>query len=310
MPLHPQARALLDQMGALATPDISSLDPAVVRPLFSSIGPATEGQPVARVEEVVAPGPAGDITVRVYTPEGRGPFPMLVFFHGGGFVLCSLDTHDGLCRALANGAGCLVASVDYRLAPEAPFPAAPEDCLAATRWVAENAARLGGDPARMAVGGDSAGGNLAAVTALMVRDLGGPALAHQLLIYPVIDYGFDTPSYRQNAEGYLLSRDMMRWFWGHYLKNEADADDPFASPLRAPDLANLPPAHVITAEYDPLRDEGEAYAQRLLAAGIRTELIRYDGVFHGFLSMFEQLDSGKQALDRACLGLRTVLNAQ
>ncbi len=310
MPLHPQARALLDQMGALATPDISSLDPAVVRPLFSSIGPATEGQPVARVEEVVAPGPAGDITVRVYTPEGRGPFPMLVFFHGGGFVLCSLDTHDGLCRALANGAGCLVASVDYRLAPEAPFPAAPEDCLAATRWLAENAARLGGDPARMAVGGDSAGGNLAAVTALMVRDLGGPALAHQLLIYPVTDCSFDTPSYRQNAEGYLLSRDMMRWFWGHYLKNEADADDPFASPLRAPDLSNLPPAHVITAEYDPLRDEGEAYAQRLLAAGIRTELIRYDGVFHGFLSMFEQLDSGKQALDRACLGLRTALHAQ
>ncbi len=201
MPLHPQARALLDQMGALATPDISSLDPAVVRPLFSSIGAATEGQPVARVEEVVAPGPTGDIAVRVYTPEGRGPFPVLVFFHGGGFVLCSLDTHDGLCRALANGAGCLVASVDYRLAPEAPFPAAPEDCLAATRWLAENAARLGGDPARMAVGGDSAGGNLAAVTALMVRDLGGPALAHQLLISPVTDCGFDTPSYLQNAEG-------------------------------------------------------------------------------------------------------------
>jgi acetyl esterase len=304
MPLDPQARAILDQMNAVEMPDITTLEPAVVRPLFGSIGPEAPVQEVARVQNLRIPGPAGEIPIRVYSPEGRGQHPVLVFFHGGGFVICDLDSHDGLCRALTNSARCLVVSIDYRLAPEARFPAGPEDCYAATCWVGEHAAELGGDPARIAVGGDSAGGNLTAVTALQVRDRGGPALCHQLLIYPVTDHAFDTESYRDNAEGYLLSREMMRWFWGHYLEKDTHGADPLASPLRAPDLAGLPPAHVVTAEFDPLRDEGEAYAARLSQAGVVVDAVRYDGMFHGFMSMFELLDQGKKALAVASERLR------
>ena len=302
MPLDPQAIPILEQFPDF---DISGLEPALVRPLFGQLGPQVAGEAVAAVADRTIPGPDGPLAIRVYTPEGRGPFPVLVFFHGGGFVLCSLDTHDGLCRSLCNAVGCIVVSVDYRLAPEAVFPSAPEDCYAATCWVGEHAASLGGDPARIAVGGDSAGGNLSAVTALMVRDRGGPELRHQLLIYPVMDCSFDTPSYRENATGYLLSRDMMRWFWGHYLAEDAHAADPLASPLRAPNLAGLPPAHVVTAEFDPLRDEGEAYALRLSDAGVPTEQIRYDGMFHGFFSMDAQLDQAKVAQAAAARALRT-----
>ncbi|HIG00948.1 MAG TPA: alpha/beta hydrolase, partial [Myxococcales bacterium] len=226
----------------------------------------------------------------------------------GGFVIGDLDTHDGTCRELAVGAECLVVSVDYRLAPEHPFPAAPEDCYAATAWLAEHCAELGGDPARLAVGGDSAGGNLAAAVALMARERGGPPLAHQLLIYPVTDYGFDTASYRENAEGYMLTRPLMEWFWNHYLADPAQGDNELASPLRAASLAQLPPATVITAEFDPLRDEGEAYAQRLSEAGVKTEMTRYDGVFHGFFGMGAAIDKAKQAVDEACTALRSTFN--
>ncbi len=307
MPLDPQAAALLEQMNQAGTPDVTTLEPAVVRQLFGSIGPATAVQEVARVQNRTIPGPAGPIPVRLYWPEGNGPHPVLVFFHGGGFVICDLDSHDGACRALANGVGCLVMSVDYRLAPEARFPAGPADCYAATCWAGENAASLGGDPSRIAIGGDSAGGNLAAVTAQQVRDRGGPDLAYQLLVYPVTDHAFDTDSYRENAEGYMLTRDMMRWFWDHYLEKRAHGSQPLASPLRAPDLENLPPALVITAEFDPLRDEGEAYAARLRESGVPVELIRFDGMFHGFWSMFELLDKGKQAMSASCERLRAAL---
>jgi acetyl esterase len=199
-------------------------------------------------------------------------------------------------------------AVDYRLAPEAKFPAAAEDCYAATCWIAENAAAQGFDPARIAVGGDSAGGNLAAVTAQLARDRGGPRLAHQLLVYPVIDCAFDTKSYLENAEGYFLTREMMRWFWHHYLEKPDHAADPYASPIRARSLAGLAPATVITAEYDPLRDEGEAYAARLLQAGVPTSLTRYDGVIHGFFGMGNVIDKARTAVAQAASGLRAAFN--
>jgi acetyl esterase len=240
---------------------------------------------LAEVEDRRIPGAAGEIGVRVYRPEGRAPLPALVYFHGGGWVIGSLETHDGACRELANRVGCVVVSVDYRLAPESRYPAAAEDCYAATKWVAGNAQALGVDPARIGIGGDSAGGNLTAVVALMARDRGGPALRHQLLIYPVTDADFGRPSYRENAEGYLLTTKAMEWFWGHYVPDPAQRAEPYAAPLRAKDLAGLPPAFVITAEYDPLRDEGEAYAKRLQQAGVPTRLQRYDGAIHGFFAM-------------------------
>ncbi len=310
MPLDPQVKVILDTMSALAMPNLSEVPPEVMRQAFEEQGrERPEGEPVGKVVERQIPGAEGEILVRVYTPFGSGPFPVLTFFHGGGFVLCNLDSHDSTCRALTNAAQCVVVSVDYRLAPEAPFPAAPEDCYAATCWVAENARELDADPERLAVGGDSAGGNLAAVVALMARDRGGPALVHQLLIYPVTDYAFDTPSYKENAEGYFLTREMMQWFWGHYLKTEADGVQPLASPLRADDVSNLPPANVITAEFDPLRDEGEAYAARLLASGVATELIRYDGMIHGFFGMTDALDRAKEAVAQSGRALRRAFGA-
>jgi acetyl esterase len=229
--------------------------------------------------------------------------PGLVFFHGGGWVRGSLQTHDVVCRALANGAGCIVVSVDYRMAPEHTFPAAFDDSLAATRWVGEHAVELGIEPSRLAVGGDSAGGNLAAAVALAIRDEGGPPLVHQLLIYPVTDYNFDTPSYIENAEGYMLTREAMRFYWRLYLRDEADADDYRASPLRARSFNNLPPALVITAEYDPLRDEGRAYADQLREAGTRVVYREYPGMVHGFVTSAGVLDAGKQAIRDAIAAL-------
>ncbi len=310
MPLDPQIKAVLEAMSALAMPSLSTVPPDVMRKAFEEQRSARpEGDSVAKVIDRQIPGPDGKLTVRVYSPFGAGPFPVLTYFHGGGFVLCDLDSHDSTCRGLTNAAQCVVVSVDYRLAPEAPFPAAPEDCYAATRWVAENAPELDGDPARHAVAGDSAGGNLAAVVALMARDRGGPALVHQLLIYPVTDHSFDTPSYLDNAEGYFLTREMMQWFWGHYLKSEADGMQALASPLCADDLSNLPSATVITAEFDPLRDEGEAYAARLEASGVPTELVRYEGMIHGFFGMTDTVDRAKEAVAQSGRALRRAFGA-
>lgn len=308
MPLDPQAQALLEAMPPI--PDFESLGVAAARAVMDEGAMAPgEVEEVSRVEDRSLPGRDGDVAVRIYWPEGEGPHPGLVYFHGGGFVIGSLDTHDGTCRSLCRRAGCVVVSVDYRLAPEHLFPAAPEDCYAATCWVAENAASVGVDATRLAVGGDSAGGNLAAVVPLMALERQGPELCFQLLIYPVTDCAFDTLSYRENAEGYFLTRDHMKWFWRQYLKDPGDGAHPHASPLRAETLAGLPPALCITAEFDPLRDEGEAYATRLREVGVSVTTSRYDGMFHGFFGMGAVLDRAGDAVEEACAALRSAYAA-
>jgi acetyl esterase len=306
MPLDPQAKAILDQMAAMGGPPLHKLSVPDARALMVALAgmSGTHDLPLAKVENRTVPGPAGTIPVRVYTPVGTGPFPLLVFFHGGGWVIGSLDTHDGVCRELAHGAGCVVMSVDYRRAPEHKFPAAAEDCYAATAWAGKHAAEIGADPKRIAVGGDSAGGNLTCVVALMARDKGEPRLCFQLPIYPATSHALDMPSYVENATGYLLETDAMVWFWGHYLTTKADGENVYASPLRAKDLKGLPPAYVITAEFDPLRDEGEAYAKRLQEAGVPTRLQRFDGMIHGFFGMSGVLDQAKTAIAESCAALR------
>jgi acetyl esterase len=247
---------------------------------------------------------AGPLRIRIYTPHGTGPFPLLVFFHGSGFVLCSLDTHDGMCHDLCAGAGCVVAAVDYRLAPEHKFP---EDCLHATRWAAAHAPGLGADPVHIAVAGESAGANMAAVTARRVRDESGPPLCGQLLLDPVTDYQTPgTPSYKENAERFGLTRDTVKWFWAHYFKDESASGHPHASPLRARGVSGFPSALVTTAQYDPLRDEGEFYAEKLKTAGVTTTLRRYDGVNHGLLFWVCIVEIAGMSMSDACLWLRGV----
>jgi len=306
MPLDPQARALLDQANAMGMPPLHTMSVPEARASLAAMA-SLQGEPqsVAQIVDRHAPGPAGDVPVRLYTPAGQAPFPALVYYHGGGWVLGGLDTHDGVCRQMASSAGCLVVSVDYRLAPEHKFPAAAEDAYAALQWVATNADGLGVDPARIAIGGDSAGGNLAAVVALMARDRGTPAVAFQLLVYPVTDSACDTASYRDNADGYFLTKDAMLWFWNHYTRDAADRRNPYAAPLKAQDLRGLPPALVMTAEFDPLRDEGEAYAARLREAGVPVQLTRYHGMIHGFFGMSALLDQAKEAIQEATTALRT-----
>ncbi|HKW78586.1 MAG TPA: alpha/beta hydrolase [Candidatus Limnocylindria bacterium] len=267
-------------------------------------------EPVAHVRDTIASTPAGEIPLRVYAPEiaaGRS-VPGLVYFHGGGWVLSDLDGPDALCRTLASRVECVVVSVAYPLAPEHKFPAALEASHAATSWVAQNAAKLGVDADRIAVGGESAGGNLAATVALLARDRGGPRLAFQLLLVPVIDYAFDTRSYLENADGYGLTRAEMMWFWHHYLRAPVDGANPYASPLRAHDLGGVPPALVVTAEFDPLRDEGDAYAERLRRASVPVEHRRYAGVVHGFLAMTAEVDIARQAVDDIARSARNALS--
>jgi acetyl esterase len=296
MPLHPSVPYVLEVLSA-AQPDISQATAAEIPAIRQGevLPPVASPTPVGRIENRRIPGPAAEIPLRIYWPE-TPPRGLVAFFHGGGFVLCSLDSHDELCRLLCRGSESIVVSVDYRLAPEHKYPAAADDCYAALAWCAAHARELGADPARIAVAGDSAGGNLAAVTALRARDLGGPAIRHQALIYPVTDCAFDTASYRDNAEGYFLTAATMRWFWGHYLESPAQAGEPYASPARASDLGGLPDATIVTAEFDPLRDEGEDYARALAAAGVGTLLRRYDGMIHGFVSMAEVFEDGRAAV--------------
>jgi len=307
MPLDPQAQRVLDQMAALGLPPNHMVTPEQAR-LNRKSRPLAPGPEVAKVDNRLISGADARIPVRVYTPEGTGPFPVLVWFHGGGWVIGDLDSADPTARRLTVGARCVVVSVDYRLAPETKFPGAADDCYAVTTWVAQHAATSNADASRIAVGGDSAGGNLAAAVSLMARDRGTPPLAFQLLVYPVTAADFETDSYQRNAEGYQLTRDGMKWYWECYLRNPADAANPYAAPLRATDVSGLPAALVITAEFDPLCDEGEAYAKRLEAAGVPTTYSRYDGMIHGFFGMPTVLDKGKQAVDEATAALRAVFS--
>jgi acetyl esterase len=295
-PLDPQVKVLLDQMAAAKQPAFHSQSPVDARKAMNAmlnvLGPGPE---VHRVENRKIPGPAGEIPVRIYTPASK-PIGILVYFHGGGWVVGDLESHDYVCRALTNATGCTVLAVDYRLAPEHKFPAGPDDCYAATLWASKNATSLGSDADHIAVGGDSAGGNLAAAISLMARDRGGPRIRHQMLIYPAIDAAMDTPSQKEfMADGFVLSKLDMEWFWGHYLKNPKDGENPLASPNHAKDLKNLPPTDIITASHDPLRDEGEAFAEQLKAAGNKVKVKRFQGVVHGFVSLQAAIDQGKTA---------------
>jgi acetyl esterase/lipase len=309
--LDPQMKAVLEQAAAAGGKPFHQMTPGEARQAIDTMFAAFRGTPVevGKIEDRRIPGPAGQIPVRIYSPAGIGPFGALVYFHGGGWVIGNIETHDATCRQLTAGAGCVTISVDYRLAPEHKFPAGPEDCYAATKWVADNAHALNVDQNRLAVGGDSAGGNLAAAVALMARDRGGPRLAFQLLIYPATDCADDTSSQREFAQvspDYVLSRADMEWFWGHYLR-PTDKTNPIACPALAKSLANLPAAFIVTAEVDPLRDEGEAYAEALRKAGINVKVKRYNGVCHGFFSMSSMIDKGRQAVSDSCAELRSAI---
>jgi acetyl esterase len=316
VPLDPQLQELVDASAAMAQLDMATTSAETFRTL--SKAPYLDYRPTVEVATVVdrsIPGPQGDIPVRIYTPErddadGDAPFGVLVFFHGSGFVIFDLDTHDHECRLLANLGRVVVVSVDYRLAPEHKFPAAVLDCRAALDWVVEHAGGLGADASRLAVGGDSAGGNLAAVVAQIARDEGGPPVAFQLLVYPVTDLHGAHPSRLANGSGYLLTADVMQWFESQYVNDDDERTDPRVSPLLAETLEGLPPALVITAEYDPLRDEGDEYAERLRAAGVPVTLSRYDGAVHGFFQLSATTDIGRRAVEEAGAALRAAVGPQ
>jgi acetyl esterase len=312
MPLDPQVRVLLDQLAAAGGPPIEEMSLADARGLMSTLTQLTATIPEGVETELITMAtPRGDIPVRLYWPSGASatPRPLLVWLHGGGWVMGDLHSADPTARDLAVQTGAIVASVDYPLAPEQPFPAAPEACYAAASWLASHAGQLGADPARIAVGGDSAGGNLAAVTALLARDRGGPEFKLQLLVYPVTDCLMSYPSVKENGEGYLLTASAMHWFVDHYLPSGTDPRDPAASPIYAGDLKALPPALVITAEFDPLRDEGEAYAAGLERADVPVTISRYDGMIHGFFGMTSVIDGGRDAVTEAAEALKRAFSS-
>lgn len=310
--LHPQARALLDLIEATGVAPLHTLTPAEARASYRDRRFFTQPAPpdVAQVRDLAMASPAADVALRLYRPLGSAAdalLPVLVYYHGGGWVIGDLDTHDTLCRQLALASDCVVVSVDYRMGPEHPFPAAVDDACAATRWVAAQAAALGLDATRLAVGGDSAGGNLAAVVSLALR--GELPLAFQLLIYPATDQHRTHESHRRNAQGYLLTADTMTWFHDHYITDPAHDDDWRASPLRHPDLSRLPPALVLTAGYDPLRDEGMAYAQRLSESGVRATLVSFERQIHGFIPMGRVIDEANEAVALCADALKRALKA-
>lgn len=328
MALDSQLQPILDRFAAFGAPPVESLTPLAARNSPTLKNAVQElaaehtmqraaqlfkpmPEPVGRISHVLIPGPAEELLARVYYPSGKGDtdgaLPVLVYFHGGGFVIANLDVYEPSCRALANAAGCIVVSVAYRQGPEAPFPAAHDDAYVATQWVLAHARELGGDPARVAVGGESAGGNLATHVCIRAKAVGDPLPVYQLLIYPVVQWDADPnrfPSLRENAESRPLNARMLPWFAKHYLSSPADARDPRAAPLYAPSHAGLPPALILTAELDVLRDEGEAYARALEAAGVRTKCVRYDGMVHEFFGLAGAVDGAKAALQEAATGLQ------
>jgi len=318
--IDPDTQRLLDALAAIPAPAVGEISveearrSATMRSVIASLGgTALEPVAVGSVEALAVPTPAGPVPTRVYRPAA--PLsdlpPLLVWFHGGGFVLGDLESADPSSRALCAGAGVIVVNVDYPLAPEHPFPAAPEACWAVTSWLAEHHAEIGFDPARLAVGGESAGGNLAAATALLAAERGGPAICFQLLVYPMLDASCAQPSIRENGQGYFLTEERIEWFWGKYLPDPAHRSDAIASPLAAGGdaLAGQPPAAVVTAELDPLRDEAERYAERLRAAGVQATTTRHDGLVHGFFTMASMSERARDGLAGTVAAFRAAIEA-
>jgi acetyl esterase len=308
MAIDPQVAFVLDLIVKSGRPAYHTLSPKEARQLFRETRPASTPEPPAI--GAVRNLSAGTVPIRVYRPAGvpdSARLPVLMFFHGGGWVIGDLDTHDTLCRQLTAGAGISVVAVDYRVAPEHKFPAAADDAWSATTWVVDHAAELGVDATKMAVAGDSAGGNLAAVVALQARDAGRPKIGLQVLLYPVTDVGAETQSYRDLADGYMLTREGMRWFIAHYLGKPQEAEDWRASPLRAKSFAGVAPALIVTAGYDPLRDEGDAYAQKLRAAGVTVDNVTFGGMIHGFVPMGKLIETGNRAVTLIADSLRYAL---
>lgn len=304
--LHPQLKAMLEDVATANYPDqievpVDEARRITVERAQRFYGPA---EPVARVEALTIPGPAGPLKARIYAVESDEPLPVMVYFHGGGWVLGDVDSHDKGVRAVTNAAHCMSVSVEYRRAPETAFPGAIDDCFAALAWIAENAASFGGDGSRLAVAGDSAGGNLAAACALMAKERGAPDLAFQLLIYPVVDYGLETDAYRDHADTLVLNRDRMAYFWEQYVPDVAQRTDWRAAPLRAPDHSGLPPALILGSGIDPLYAEGVAYTEKLKAAGVAAEHVGYPRMTHAFFQAPALLDDSRDAIDRAGAALR------
>ena len=311
MPLHPQVRGMLDNLAAAGMPPLHSLPVdqcrIALRQLMTSMPPSAAT--IAKVQDQIIEGPGVRVPLRIYTPAGEGPFPIVLFLHGGGWVIGDIEAYDTTCRELCGGSESVVISVDYRLAPEHPFPAAVDDAMAALRWTLSNAASLNGDAKKIAVAGDSAGGNLAAVTAIQAQQSLPGAIRAQLLVYPVAaHYNDPSVSMRENADGYLLTRNDMVWFIDHYLGGTGQAANPLFNLRHAKLTPDMPSALVITAEFDPLRDEGEAYAAALKNAGVQVSMTRYDGAIHGFFTFSTALDLGRDAMDQACQWLRTNLS--
>ena len=313
MSLDPQIEFVIGLVKKANAPEFWQLTPDQAREQYSlRVAKLAVKEPILRTEDRRIPGPGSPIPIRIYTPREARPgekLPVLLWFHGGGFVIGSIDTHDSVCRMLANQADCIVVSADYRLAPECKFPAAVEDCEAAFKWVALHAVEFGADPQAIAIGGDSAGANLATVVAILARDAGHPKIAFQLLIYPCAAPEPETPSHYKFAEGYVLSRNTITWFFRLYQRSRADSNDFRFAPLIADDLANLPPALVLVAGYDPLRDEGVDYAKRLIEAGNRVRLVNYEGMIHGFILMGGAVDDAKRAVAESAQALREAFAA-
>ena len=308
MPLAPEYAAMLAEAAAAGAPPMTELSPAEARAMYQAMRPANPELTVASVKDLTIPGPGGDMTARVYTPEGAGPHPVLMNFHGGGWVIGDLETADGVSRDFCRTANCIVVSLDYRLAPEHPYPAAADDCIAATLWASKNMDALGGN-GKLAVTGESAGGNLAAVAAQALTPSGKADICFQLLAYPVVDHDLTRASYAENGEGHLLETDTMRWFWDLYCPNQASRDEPTACPLKAKSLAGQPPALVVTAEFDPLRDEGKAYADALSAAGVNASYHCADGLIHDFFGTAALLPCSRPAFEAACTALKNAFAA-
>ena len=308
MPVDPQVQALLSELAALGRPPLYELSVKDARVAAEDMR-ALAGEPieVGSVRDTTIPVEGDEIGARVYTPQGAGPHPVVMFFHGGGWVICSLDTHDNVARAICRDAEAVVVSVDYRMAPEHRYPTAAHDCFAATRWVADNAASLGADASRLAVCGDSAGGNLSAVVSQMARDDGGPRIRYVALIYPAVDMTRTGGSLDENASGYFLETAGMHWFMNHYL-SEAEREETMASPLLHEDLSRLPDCFIATCEYDPLRDEAEAYGDALRANGVHVETKRYDGMIHGAATLTGVLDGGRRLVSEVAAHLRHALH--